>query len=163
MRFRSDIGGTVDQLRADIDHRRTGDKVAGSDPAAAPLGQMKKPRVRLSPHTGRSRTASRDVHGARASARLAGRHVARSDHFHFARIRRRPCGATGSLDARRSHLTARCRNYPSQGSNVAGTPAMGAATPPSAPSRRGHNRASRSSRRSPGSRSRRGLSRTRSR
>jgi hypothetical protein len=38
MRFRSDIGGTVDQLRADIDHRRTGDKVAGSDPAAAPLG-----------------------------------------------------------------------------------------------------------------------------
>lgn len=38
MRPRSHIGGTVDQLRADIDHGRTGDKVAGSDPAAAPLG-----------------------------------------------------------------------------------------------------------------------------
>lgn len=29
---------TADQLRADIDAGRTGDKVAGSDPAAAPLG-----------------------------------------------------------------------------------------------------------------------------
>ena len=38
MRARSDIGDTVDQLRADIDHGHTGDKVAGSDPAAAPLG-----------------------------------------------------------------------------------------------------------------------------
>jgi hypothetical protein len=38
MRSRSDSGGTVDQLRADIDHGRTGDKVASSDPAAVPLG-----------------------------------------------------------------------------------------------------------------------------
>ena len=38
MRSRSEIGATVEQLRADIDHGRTGDKVAGSDPAAAPLG-----------------------------------------------------------------------------------------------------------------------------
>jgi hypothetical protein len=38
MRHRSDSGGTVDQLRADVDRGRTGDKVAGSDPAAAPLG-----------------------------------------------------------------------------------------------------------------------------
>jgi hypothetical protein len=29
---------TVDRLRADIDRGLTGDKVAGSDPAAAPLG-----------------------------------------------------------------------------------------------------------------------------
>lgn len=29
---------TVDQLRSDIDAGRAGDKVAGSDPAAAPLG-----------------------------------------------------------------------------------------------------------------------------
>ena len=29
---------TVDRLRADIDSGKTGDKVAGSDPAAAPLG-----------------------------------------------------------------------------------------------------------------------------
>jgi hypothetical protein len=29
---------TIDQLRADIDSHRTRDKVAGSDPAAAPLG-----------------------------------------------------------------------------------------------------------------------------
>jgi hypothetical protein len=29
---------TVDQLRADIDSHRTRDKVAASDPAAAPLG-----------------------------------------------------------------------------------------------------------------------------
>jgi hypothetical protein len=38
MRPRSDIGGTVDQLGADVDRGRTGDKVAGSDFAAAPLG-----------------------------------------------------------------------------------------------------------------------------
>jgi hypothetical protein len=38
MRLRSDIGATVDQLRGDVDRGRTGDKVAGSDPAAAPLG-----------------------------------------------------------------------------------------------------------------------------
>jgi hypothetical protein len=31
-------GSTVEQLRSDIDHGRTGDKVEGSDPAAAPLG-----------------------------------------------------------------------------------------------------------------------------
>ena len=31
-------GDTVEQLRRDIDHGRTGDKVAASDPAAAPLG-----------------------------------------------------------------------------------------------------------------------------
>jgi hypothetical protein len=31
-------GDTVDQLRADIDSGRTGDKVAATDPAAAPLG-----------------------------------------------------------------------------------------------------------------------------
>ena len=37
MRSRSEIGATVEQLRADIDHGRTGNKVAGSDPAA-PLG-----------------------------------------------------------------------------------------------------------------------------
>jgi len=29
---------TVEQLRADIDRGRTGDKIAGPDPAAAPLG-----------------------------------------------------------------------------------------------------------------------------
>ena len=29
---------TTERLRADIDSGRTGDKVAGSDPAAAPLG-----------------------------------------------------------------------------------------------------------------------------
>jgi hypothetical protein len=29
---------TVEQLRADIDSGRTGDKIAGPDPAAAPLG-----------------------------------------------------------------------------------------------------------------------------
>jgi len=29
---------TVEQLRSDIDHGRTGDKIEGSDPAAAPLG-----------------------------------------------------------------------------------------------------------------------------
>lgn len=29
---------TTDRLRADIDSGKTGDKVAGSDPAAAPLG-----------------------------------------------------------------------------------------------------------------------------
>ena len=29
---------TVEQLRADIDSGRTGDKVSGSDPAMAPLG-----------------------------------------------------------------------------------------------------------------------------
>ena len=31
-------GSTLEQLRSDIDHGRTGDKVEGSDPAAAPLG-----------------------------------------------------------------------------------------------------------------------------
>jgi hypothetical protein len=31
-------GSTIEQLRSDIDHGRTGDKVEGSDPAAAPLG-----------------------------------------------------------------------------------------------------------------------------
>lgn len=31
-------GATTDQLRADIQSGRTGDKVAGFDPAAAPLG-----------------------------------------------------------------------------------------------------------------------------
>jgi hypothetical protein len=31
-------GQTADQLRADIDNGRTGDKVAARDPAAAPLG-----------------------------------------------------------------------------------------------------------------------------
>jgi|tagenome__1003787_1003787.scaffolds.fasta_scaffold19933800_1 hypothetical protein len=31
-------GSTVEQLRSDIDHGRTGDKVDWSDPAAAPLG-----------------------------------------------------------------------------------------------------------------------------
>jgi hypothetical protein len=29
---------TIEQLRSDIDHGHTGDKVYGSDPAAAPLG-----------------------------------------------------------------------------------------------------------------------------
>jgi len=31
-------GSTIEQLRSDIDHGRTGDKVEASDPAAAPLG-----------------------------------------------------------------------------------------------------------------------------
>lgn len=34
----TDEATTVDRLRADIDAGRTGDKVAASDPAAAPLG-----------------------------------------------------------------------------------------------------------------------------
>lgn len=37
-RQRQEPAATADQLRADIDAGRTGDKTQGSDPAAAPLG-----------------------------------------------------------------------------------------------------------------------------
>jgi hypothetical protein len=38
MGISNQAGPTVDRLRADIDSGRTGDKIPGSDPAAAPLG-----------------------------------------------------------------------------------------------------------------------------
>src|SRR5206468_3164685 len=38
MGISNQAGPTVDRLRADIDGGRAGDKIPGSDPAAAPLG-----------------------------------------------------------------------------------------------------------------------------
>jgi hypothetical protein len=57
----------VDQLRADIDRGRTGDKVAAPDPAAVPLGTDEE--AAGTPVPSSAITAARDLELARAQNR----------------------------------------------------------------------------------------------